>query len=272
MPDKNLQTIKALLKVSNTKKTIDEFVQAFKYAIESLNKMKAATGAELSQLRITFDHAIQNLKESNVKDLTDIKGQIKDAVDKSFKAQEVSLNQLRDSVIRMQEGKEGEPGKDADEQAVIAAVLAQLPAHETYNDAELKTQIDEHTKTLEDMRSEKSSRGAGWGAHPLNIYQSGTIKAETVRHINFTGATVTQSPDGVTTVAVTGDSSGFQQPTSGAVNGTNKVFVFATAPNVIVVDQGRPMQKVSSDTTVNWTGTTTVTLAVAPNSDIFATA
>lgn len=236
MPEKNLQTIKALLKVSDTKKTIDEFVQAFKYAIESLNKMKAATGAELSQLRITFDHAIQNLKDSNVKDLTDIKGQIKDAVDKSFKAQEVSLNQLRDSVIRMQEGKEGEPGKDADEQAVIAAVLAQLPVHDVYDDAELKAQIDEHAKALEDMRSEKSSRGAGWGAHPLNIYQSGTIKAETARHINFTGATVTQSPDGVTTVAVLGGAGLSVLAATGTVDGSNVTFTFASTPTLVVVN------------------------------------
>lgn len=56
---------------------------------------------------------------------------------------------------------------------------------------------------------------------------------------------------------------------TGSVNGSNKVFVFSRAPSMIVVDQGRPMQKVSSDGTVNWTGTTTVTLDVAPNSDIF---
>lgn len=59
-------------------------------------------------------------------------------------------------------------------------------------------------------------------------------------------------------------------PISGAVNGTNQTFVFAVAPTAIVVDQGRTMQKVSSDGTVNWTGTTTVVLAVAPVSDIFA--
>ncbi len=67
-------------------------------------------------------------------------------------------------------------------------------------------------------------------------------------------------------------SSGYQNPTVGVVNGVNQVYTWATAPSVIVVDQGRPMQKVSSDGTVNWTGTTTTTLAIAPNFDIFATA
>lgn len=58
-----------------------------------------------------------------------------------------------------------------------------------------------------------------------------------------------------------------QIPT-GTVNGSNTVFVFASTPTVIVSDN-LTLEKVSSDGTVNWTGTTTVTMAVAPNFDIF---
>ena len=56
---------------------------------------------------------------------------------------------------------------------------------------------------------------------------------------------------------------------TGAVNGSNTSFTFVSAPTVIVVDQGRTMQKTSSDGGVNWTGTTSVTLSVAPTFDIF---
>lgn len=63
--------------------------------------------------------------------------------------------------------------------------------------------------------------------------------------------------------------SGYQAPLSGGLTGTN---TWTTAPNVIVVDQGRTMQKVSVDGTVNWTGTTVTVLSVAPNNDIFAVA
>lgn len=59
-------------------------------------------------------------------------------------------------------------------------------------------------------------------------------------------------------------------PSSGNVDGVNKVFVFATAPKVVVLDGGNVMNKVASDGTVNWTGTTTITLAQAPNNNIFA--
>ncbi len=71
-------------------------------------------------------------------------------------------------------------------------------------------------------------------------------------------------------VSSTTVTSGFQQPT-GTVNGSNQIFTFGLAPNVISVDQV-PKQKVSSDGTVNWTGTTVVTLAIAPNFDIYGIA
>lgn len=54
----------------------------------------------------------------------------------------------------------------------------------------------------------------------------------------------------------------------GTVDGSNTVFVFTSAPSVIVVDN-RSLRQTSGDGTVNWTGTTTVTLTVAPNFDVF---
>lgn len=63
---------------------------------------------------------------------------------------------------------------------------------------------------------------------------------------------------------------GFQQPT-GTVNGVNTTFIFTNAPNAIVID-GVTKQKVGSDGTINWTGTTTVVLSVPPAFDIFSVA
>jgi hypothetical protein len=66
--------------------------------------------------------------------------------------------------------------------------------------------------------------------------------------------------------------SAFQIPT-GTVDGSNKVFIFATAPNAITVD-GAVLQKTEQGSlaTQNWTGTTTVTLLVAPTQSCFAIA
>lgn len=57
---------------------------------------------------------------------------------------------------------------------------------------------------------------------------------------------------------------------TGTVNGTNQIFVFTKAPSIVVVDQGRSMDRVSSDGTINWTIVgTTITLAIAPTFDIY---
>ncbi len=73
-------------------------------------------------------------------------------------------------------------------------------------------------------------------------------------------------------ISVTGTSSTGYQTATGSVDGVNQTFTFAVAPNVISVDQGRVMQKVSSDGTVNWTGTSVITLSIAPTFDIFGVA
>lgn len=65
-------------------------------------------------------------------------------------------------------------------------------------------------------------------------------------------------------------SSGFQQPILGVVDGVNTIFTWTTAPSVLVVDNGRAIQKTSSDGTQNWTGTTTTTLLIAPTFDLYA--
>ena len=92
--------------------------------------------------------------------------------------------------------------------------------------------------------------------------------------VSGTGITLTDNGSGSVTITSTGGGSspGYQQKTSGAVDGSNTTFTWATAPNSIVVDQGRTMQKISSDGTVNWTGTITTTLTIPPMFDIFAIA
>ena|ERR1700733_4922594 len=112
--------------------------------------------------------------------------------------------------------------------------------------------------------------GAGGGT--VTTITDGTTTVTDATTIDFTsGATVTNLGGGVAGVAITGGSgSGFQIPT-GTVNGSNQTFVFVTAPNAIVVD-GATLQKTEQGGVVNWTGTTTITMLVAPNESIFSVA
>lgn len=70
-----------------------------------------------------------------------------------------------------------------------------------------------------------------------------------------------------------GGGSGFQSPLTGSVDGVNRTFTWTTAPSAITVD-GATLQKTEqgSFSTVNWSGTTTTVMAVAPTQSIFAVA
>lgn len=166
---------------------------------------------------------------------------------------------------------------------------------EKYDDKELKEGIrvlkadnKVHFKSTKELRKEfekleemviKFSKATYEYGSSFSVLANGNLVGQSFG-INFKNGTnttvvVTSNTQGFIDVAINATGSGgtgYQQPTSGIVDGSNKVFVFATAPNVICVDQGRTMQATSSDTTVNWTGTTTVTLKVAPTSDIFGVA
>lgn len=106
----------------------------------------------------------------------------------------------------------------------------------------------------------------GSGTGTALTVTDGTHTVTPVSTIDFTsGAVVSNGGGGIANVSVS--ATGYQQPT-GTVNGTNQTFIFTIAPNVISVD-GVTKQKVASDGTVNWTGTTTTVLAVAPTYDVF---
>mgnify|MGYP006921296701 CR=1 FL=1 len=121
-------------------------------------------------------------------------------------------------------------------------------------------------------RTNSSSSSAGSGGH---IIQDEGVSLTQRSKLNFVGAGVTVTDDAgndATLVTIsTSSGAGYQTVTSGSINGTNTVFTWAVAPNAIVVD-GVSMRKVAADGTVNWTGTTTTTLTVAPNFDIYGVA
>lgn len=183
--------------------------------------------------------------------------------------------------------------------AIIASKIPVPIVEKIVEKTEVKTEVIRETPTitevtkivkevdfdqlLEDLKPQillwimsKMNIGGGQANRNEQINSINVLRPFTdINWITGTGITMTAVPNQTTkytdiTVSSSGGSSGYQQPSSGVVDGSNQTFVWATAPNVIVVDQGRPMQKVSSDGTVNWTGTTTTTLTIAPNFDIFA--
>lgn len=114
--------------------------------------------------------------------------------------------------------------------------------------------------------------GGGSGGGSLTV-TDGITPVVNVTTIDFTsGAIVTNGGAGTANVAISAEGSfSVLLPTSGAVNGVNTTFVFSQAPKVIILDNSNIMNKqnIIPDSTVNWTGTTTVVLNQAPNFNIF---
>ena len=83
--------------------------------------------------------------------------------------------------------------------------------------------------------------------------------------------TVTANAQGVITAQfdASGGGSGFTKLTpTGLVNGVNAVFVFSQAPTYVISD-GVWYQELDSNGVANWTGTTTITMAIPPTSAIW---
>lgn len=226
----------------------------------------------LSEFEKSADDITQSVSES--RDLT------------KRKIDELS-NELRQTRVRMSSLQED----------IFADLSKKIKEIKTEIDAKLSDDLDtEQTKDLiaklEDeinkLRSEfveklsnvqsglNSSRG---GAMNRQMLIASVDVLKTYTDINFiagSGVTISAANNNVTkkvdiTFTASGSSSGFQRPLTGIVNGSNTVFTWTTAPNALMTDR-IPMQKVSSDGTINWIGTTTTTLTAAPFDDLYAVA
>lgn len=129
--------------------------------------------------------------------------------------------------------------------------------------------IEEQIKSIE-LRP-VGGRGTSVG---IQLYVDGVRKGRvsTVNLVAGSGITLAHTTSGQRNdiLITAGGSSAFTKLTAtGTVDGSNTSFTFTTAPQIIVVD-GRAQQKTQSDGTVNWTGTTSVTLTIAPQFDIYA--
>ena len=139
---------------------------------------------------------------------------------------------------------------------------------ETFDSSEIENKLEDLSDELDALKKKPVVPVVLGGRAGPQILSSNTKVGPRANEINFgTGFTVADEYGRITVEA---SASGFSLLTAtGTVDGSNKDFTFTSAPSIIVVDQGRQMQQTSSDGTVNWTGTTSVSLTVAPNFDVY---
>jgi len=177
-----------------------------------------------------------------------------------------SLEELRALIIPLipppvpgKDGKDGvTPSVDVDE--IIRIVVSLIPPPKNGEDGtngspDKPIEIADKLNTLEEKVEMRVIKGL---ALALKNLQRAIREKGGGRQIAGSGATT----GGLTKLEATGTVDGLTNPTP------NRVFTFTTAPVIIYIDSV-PYQKVQSDGTVIWTGTTTVTLIKAPNYDVF---
>lgn len=160
--------------------------------------------------------------------------------------------------LKGEPGEPGQPGMDGktpDIDFIISSVLQQIPTPENGEDGK-DAEVDEDAivqAVIKRLQKDKSLDLTHIKGAQKFIKDGVSYKIEELMH----GGGGSK-----------GGTFAIQIPT-GVVNGVNNTFVFVTAPSVIVLDNGNFMNKVSSDGTVNWTGTTTVVLNQVPLFNIY---
>ena len=167
------------------------------------------------------------------------------------------------------------PPIPVDYERIQEFVTSQIPEPVSVEEPkDYSPEIEELNNKIEELKKQiKQPVGQRFfGAKGIQLFVDGSRKGLTSQAVNLiagTGITLTYSyANGRNDVVITGGGGTSVLTATGTVDGSNNVFTFASAPVIIIVD-GVPRQKTQSDSTANWTGTTTVTLLVAPNSDIY---
>jgi hypothetical protein len=247
-----------------------EFVEAFEKVLAFAQQLKASNAEDMRLLQSQAVALTERLKAANEDDFAGVKAECEALMARMLKEHGQEMKLINDKVSRIKEGTNGHTPTRAELTALMEPLIPEaiaideialansiqadiekkLPQYATaFRDAlELLSGDDrldinairgiEELKGMIDGAVAKAGSKVGWGAHPLTIQQSGVVKAKVARVINFTGATVSLSPSGVITVAITGGAGGgytVETPT-GSVNGSNKTFTVTADPVYVVID------------------------------------
>lgn len=210
-PEEKLNKLERLIQVIDESVTQDEFVKAFELVIKIIQETKNTNEKEFDLI----NKSLEVFKEKLTNDITfDKQAYIDDLKDHALEITKELANKFRLFEERVRNIKDGQPGKDADENKIAAKVLALLPPQpeplvgEDMRNALESLKGDERLdksaiRGLDDLERVASSR-PGWGAHPLTIQDDGSTVSKNTRVINFENSAVTVSRDGVVTVTPAG--------------------------------------------------------------------
>lgn len=160
MPEKDIKLekfakiLKDALESANEGLTKKDFLEAFDAVLKIITDVKKTNEAEFTGIHAAFTTLSEQFKNEKDTNITDIKGQIKDALESFNTEKTAKLGEVDTKLATIKSGDDGLPGNDADEEAVKNAVLAEIKIptiDEIENDLpKLGTQIRDALELLQD--------------------------------------------------------------------------------------------------------------------------
>lgn len=276
----NLKKLQTLLELVDTKSNADQMVRAFQMVLDVAVQMRQGNEKEWILIHSAFSMLSEKLKSDNATEVNDAKQALKSSIESALKKLEATMSAIDARVATL---KDGDPGKDADETAIIASVLSQIPKDEpeTATDTRDKLEtlqgderldksavkgIDQIEKDISEIRLRPT--GKGGGAKGFMLFVGGTKKAFTAQSLNLTagsGVTLAYSyAQGRNDVTITASGSfiGSQEKSTTTPNGTTATFAFTHTPGVIFWNGA--LQTLTDDYTVSGKNITFTAAAGVP--------
>lgn len=280
--------------VESDKITRTEFAQLFSSFVTVVKELKTNIESKIDDSSSENNNAIKDVAYS----LSELELKLRDLVNTSERSSLVKIKDLSQRFfqeINRVESLIPEVKDFTQEISNLERIINEIPAQvpqvietgetivdkiNSIEDDSEEVKIDaSHIRNLPKSVERIVERIGGGGASMVRVLDNGAVIGDTVTEINFTNATSITYTGGatgrranITTGGGGGGGGGVSVLTAtGTVNGSNTSFTFTSAPSMISVD-GVLLRQTSSDGTVNWTGTTSITLTVAPTFDIFGIA
>lgn len=248
MDEKLKQFNKFMAAMDTSAMSAEEITKGFEAIIKHVEENKKITQKQIEAIRIAYEDMLSQRDKSQKDysaDFDNLKSKLDGAIEKK-------LRSLKNGI----DGRDGIDGKDGKDGVDGLNGLDGMPGRDG--------------KDGKDGTSGQAK--AGWGAHPLQIRDGTTVIDKVARVINFgTNLTATRSTDGIVTVNASGGGGFTELTATGTVNGVNVTFTFTQTPTYICADHAW-YKSTNSSGTINWSGTTTVTMTIPPTEDIFGVA
>lgn len=199
MSPEALQKLKEKLTAIDNAVTIEELKKAVEAMLQFSVKLQTKTETELTSIKTAVDFAISRIQTLAKEESTEAKKELQDSCDSMMSDMrfqcESMISEAQQKIDTVKSGEDGKDGMDADEEKIIAEVLARIPKdpEETpeevrdlletieVEDEKLKISaighLEEELKKLRKQISELSSRPMG-GVATRDIVKSMDISAQ----------------------------------------------------------------------------------------------